>query len=45
LTVVVGFILGCAVGAAGEAAAGLWALGLPTAIAFFAFRRLSARHR
>jgi uncharacterized membrane protein YoaK (UPF0700 family) len=44
LPVVVGFILGCAVGAAGEAAGGLWALGLPTAIAFFALHRLSARH-
>jgi uncharacterized membrane protein YoaK (UPF0700 family) len=33
-TVVVGFILGCAAGAAGEAAAGLWALGLPTGVAF-----------
>jgi uncharacterized membrane protein YoaK (UPF0700 family) len=42
-TVVVGFILGCAAGAAGEAAAGLWALGLPTGVAFFAAHRLSAR--
>ncbi len=45
LTVVVGFIIGCAAGAAGEAAAGLWALGIPTAVACFACHRLSVRHR
>jgi uncharacterized membrane protein YoaK (UPF0700 family) len=38
-SVIVGFLLGCALGAAGEAALGLWALVLPTALALFAFYR------
>ena len=37
LPVVIGFVIGCALGAAGEAAVGLWSLLLPTALAFFAF--------
>lgn len=36
LPVVIGFMAGCALGAAGEAVAGLWSLLLPTALAFFA---------
>ena len=36
LPVVIGFVIGCALGAAGEAAVGLWSLLLPTALAFFA---------
>jgi uncharacterized membrane protein YoaK (UPF0700 family) len=37
LPVVIGFVIGCALGAAGEAAVGLWSLLLPTALALFAF--------
>jgi uncharacterized membrane protein YoaK (UPF0700 family) len=36
LPVVIGFALGCALGAAGEAAVGLWSLMLPAALALFA---------
>jgi uncharacterized membrane protein YoaK (UPF0700 family) len=36
LPVVIGFVVGCALGAAFEAAVGLWSLMLPTALAFFA---------
>jgi uncharacterized membrane protein YoaK (UPF0700 family) len=36
LPVVIGFALGCALGAAGEAVVGLWALVLPTALALLA---------
>jgi uncharacterized membrane protein YoaK (UPF0700 family) len=35
LPVIVGFFLGCALGAAGESAYGLWSLGLPTGLALF----------
>ncbi|HEX3399452.1 MAG TPA: YoaK family protein [Acetobacteraceae bacterium] len=35
LPVVIGFAVGCALGAAGEAAVGLWSLMLPTALALF----------
>jgi len=37
LPVVAGFAVGCGLGAAAEAAAGLWSLVLPTALALFAF--------
>jgi uncharacterized membrane protein YoaK (UPF0700 family) len=33
LPVIIGFVLGCAVGAAGESIYGLWSLGLPTGLA------------
>src|SRR5262249_17020850 len=33
LPVIVGFVLGCAIGAAGESAYGLWSLGLPVGLA------------
>jgi uncharacterized membrane protein YoaK (UPF0700 family) len=36
LPVVVGFVMGCGLGAASEATAGLWALVVPTALASFA---------
>jgi uncharacterized membrane protein YoaK (UPF0700 family) len=36
LPVVIGFVIGCTLGAAGCAAAGLWSLMLPTALACFA---------
>jgi uncharacterized membrane protein YoaK (UPF0700 family) len=36
LPVVIGFVIGCALGAAFEAAAGLWSLMLPTALALVA---------
>jgi uncharacterized membrane protein YoaK (UPF0700 family) len=36
LPVVIGFVVGCALGAAFEAVAGLWSLMLPTALACFA---------
>ena len=36
LTVIAGFTIGCAVGAACEAAAGLWSLALPTGLALLA---------
>ena len=35
LPVVVGFVIGCALGAAGESAMGMWSLMLPTALALF----------
>jgi uncharacterized membrane protein YoaK (UPF0700 family) len=35
--VIVGFTIGCVFGAALEAAAGLWSLALPTALAALAF--------
>jgi uncharacterized membrane protein YoaK (UPF0700 family) len=37
LPVIVGFTIGCVLGAALEAAAGLWSLALPTALAVLAF--------
>ena len=37
LPVIVGFTIGCVFGAAFEAAAGLWSLTLPTALALLAF--------
>jgi uncharacterized membrane protein YoaK (UPF0700 family) len=37
LPVIVGFVLGCALGAACEAAAGLWSLALPTGLAVLTF--------
>jgi len=37
LPVIVGFTIGCGLGAACEAAAGLWSLTLPTGLAMFAF--------
>ena len=37
LPVIVGFAIGCVLGAAFEAAAGLWSLTLPTALALLAF--------
>jgi len=37
LPVIIGFVVGCGLGAAAEAAAGLWSLSLPTALAFAAF--------
>jgi uncharacterized membrane protein YoaK (UPF0700 family) len=37
LPVILGFVIGCALGAACEAAAGLWSLILPTVLALFAF--------
>jgi len=37
LPVIVGFTIGCVCGAAFEAAAGLWSLALPTALALLAF--------
>jgi uncharacterized membrane protein YoaK (UPF0700 family) len=37
LPVIVGFAIGCVLGAAFEAAAGLWSLALPTALALLAF--------
>ena len=37
LPVIGGFVIGCALGAACEAAVGLWSLILPTALALFAF--------
>jgi uncharacterized membrane protein YoaK (UPF0700 family) len=39
LPVIVGFVLGCGLGAASEATAGLWALIVPTALASFAAAR------
>lgn len=37
LPVIIGFIIGCALGAAAQAAAGLWSLALPTGLALLAF--------
>jgi uncharacterized membrane protein YoaK (UPF0700 family) len=37
LPVIVGFTIGCVLGAAFEAAADLWSLALPTALALLAF--------
>jgi len=37
LPVIVGFTIGCGLGAAGEAVAGLWSLALPTGLALLAF--------
>jgi len=37
LPVIVGFAIGCGLGAAGEAAAGLWSLALPASLALLAF--------
>jgi uncharacterized membrane protein YoaK (UPF0700 family) len=37
LSVIIGFLIGCALGAAGEATIGLWSLLLPTTLALFAF--------
>ena len=37
LPVIVGFTIGCVLGAAFEAAAGLWSLALPSALALLAF--------
>jgi uncharacterized membrane protein YoaK (UPF0700 family) len=34
---IVGFTVGCGLGAAGEAAIGLWSLALPAGLALFAF--------
>jgi uncharacterized membrane protein YoaK (UPF0700 family) len=46
LPVAIGFAVGCALGAAGEAAVGLWSLMLPTVPAFVRLRyRDGARHR
>lgn len=42
LPVILGFSFGCGVGAWAEATAGLWALLLPVAIAFYALIKLSA---
>jgi uncharacterized membrane protein YoaK (UPF0700 family) len=36
LPVIVGFTVGCGLGAAGEAAVGLWSLALPTGLALLA---------
>jgi uncharacterized membrane protein YoaK (UPF0700 family) len=44
LPVIVGFTIGCVLGAAFEAAAGLWSLALPTALALLAFR-MGLAHR
>jgi uncharacterized membrane protein YoaK (UPF0700 family) len=44
--VIVGFTIGCVLGAALEAAAGLWSLALPTALALLAFAMgFEDRHR
>ena len=45
LPVIVGFALGCALGAAGQAAYGLWSLGLPTALALLAVAMAWTVHR
>jgi uncharacterized membrane protein YoaK (UPF0700 family) len=46
LPVIIGFALGCGVGAACEAAAGLWSLAIPTGLALLAFGMgLAAEHR
>lgn len=37
LPVIMGFVLGCALGAAGDAAWGVWSLAVPTALAALAF--------
>jgi uncharacterized membrane protein YoaK (UPF0700 family) len=37
LPVIIGFAIGCGLGAACEAAAGLWSLALPTGLALLAF--------
>jgi uncharacterized membrane protein YoaK (UPF0700 family) len=37
LPVILGFVIGCALGAAGEAVVGLWSLALPTGLALLAF--------
>ena len=37
LPVIVGFTIGCGIGAACEAAAGLWSLALPTGLSMLAF--------
>jgi uncharacterized membrane protein YoaK (UPF0700 family) len=37
LPVIVGFTIGCGLGAAGEAIAGFWSLALPTGLALLAF--------
>jgi uncharacterized membrane protein YoaK (UPF0700 family) len=37
LPVIVGFVVGCGLGAAGEAALGLWSLALPAGLALLAF--------
>jgi uncharacterized membrane protein YoaK (UPF0700 family) len=43
--VIVGFTIGCVLGAAFEAAAGLWSLALPTALALLAFAMGSGDQR
>jgi uncharacterized membrane protein YoaK (UPF0700 family) len=35
--VIVGFVVGCGLGAAGEAALGLWSMALPAGLALLAF--------
>jgi uncharacterized membrane protein YoaK (UPF0700 family) len=37
LPVIMGFVLGCALGAAGDAAWGVWSLAVPTTLAALAF--------
>jgi uncharacterized membrane protein YoaK (UPF0700 family) len=37
LPVIVGFVVGCGLGAVGEAALGLWSLALPAGLALLAF--------
>ena len=37
LPVIMGFVLGCALGAAGDAAWGLWSLAVPTVLAMLAY--------
>jgi uncharacterized membrane protein YoaK (UPF0700 family) len=45
LPVIVGFTIGCGLGAAGEAIAGFWSLALPTGLALLAFAMgLADRH-
>ena len=45
IPVVIGFVVGCGLGAAVEAAVGLWSLVLPTALAFFACVLVTERSR
>jgi uncharacterized membrane protein YoaK (UPF0700 family) len=45
LPVIVGFAIGCVLGAAFEAAAGLWSLTLPTTLALLAFAMGSGDQR
>jgi uncharacterized membrane protein YoaK (UPF0700 family) len=45
LPVIVGFTIGCVFGVAFEAAAGLWSLTLPTALALLAFAMALADQR